>query len=98
MRTKRQIIFLFLVLTIAFAKAQNTNDWKNPQIIDINKEHTTATFSTYKNEADALQFKTTDSEIYGIGGDDSWGAKTHKKYIVDGNEAISFAFIISPIL
>ena len=63
MRTTRHLIFLHLVLTVAVAKAQNANDWENPQTIGINKEQTTATFSSYKNEDDALQFKTTDSEI-----------------------------------
>ena len=43
--------------------AQNQKDWENPQTIGINKEQTNATFSSYKDEADALKFKTTDSEI-----------------------------------
>ncbi len=38
MRTMRYPIFLLLVLTVAFAKVQNTNDWENPQIIGINKK------------------------------------------------------------
>ena len=38
-----------------------------------------------------------DSKIHGVGGDDSWGARTHKKYTVDGNQPISFGFIIKPI-
>ena len=63
MRTTRHLIFLLLVLTVAVAKAQNANDWENPQTIGINKEQATATFSSYKNEADALLFKTSNSEI-----------------------------------
>ena len=63
MRTIRYLIFLLLVLTVVFVKAQNTNDWENPQIIGVNKEQTTATLSSYKDEADAVLFKTTDSEI-----------------------------------
>jgi beta-galactosidase len=38
-----------------------------------------------------------DYKIHGVGGDDSWGARTHKKYTIDGNEPLSFGFIISPI-
>ena len=34
-----------------------------------------------------------DYKIHGVGGDDSWGGRTHKKYTIDGNEAISFEFI-----
>ena len=36
--------------------------------------------------------------IHGVGGNDSWSARTHKKYTIDGNQSISFGFIISPIL
>ena len=35
-----------------------------------------------------------DYKLHGVGGDDSWGAKTHKKYTIDGNDPISFGFII----
>ena len=63
MRTTRHLIFLHLVLTVAVAKAQNANDWENPQTIGINKEQTTATFSFYKNEVDAVLFITSNSEI-----------------------------------
>ena len=38
-----------------------------------------------------------DYRIHGVGGDDSWGARTHKKYTIDGNQPISFGFIINPI-
>lgn len=52
-------LFLFSFATIA----QNKKDWENPQTIGINKEQTTATFLSYKNEVDAVLLKTTDSEI-----------------------------------
>ncbi len=161
MRTTRHSIFLLLVLTVAFAKAQNANDWENPQIIGVNKEQTTAMFiGTYQStltnfitpyistqdnsnrcdtrvakftdksghgmeikgiqpfafrawpylesdlEAAKHDFEIThrdfininiDSKIHVVGGDDSWGARTHKKYTIDGNKAISFGFIFQPV-
>ncbi len=36
-----------------------------------------------------------DYKIHGVGGDDSWGAKTHDRYTIDGNQALKFGFIIS---
>ncbi len=36
-----------------------------------------------------------DYKVHGVGGDDSWGAETHRKYTVDGNNPISFGFIIN---
>lgn len=35
-----------------------------------------------------------DYKLHGVGGDDSWGAKTHAAYTIDGNKPISFGFII----
>ena len=135
----KQLISLLLSISPFFAIAQNSNDWENPQIIGINKEQTTATFSSYLKEEDALKFSETNNEkslngiwkfnwvakpeerpvgfynpefeiakrdfininidykIHGVGGDDSWGAKTHKEYTIDSNKPISFGFIISPI-
>ncbi|RIJ50849.1 DUF4981 domain-containing protein [Maribellus luteus] len=37
-----------------------------------------------------------DYKIHGVGGDDSWGARTHKKYTINGNKPVSFGFIILP--
>ncbi|WP_185957464.1 glycoside hydrolase family 2 TIM barrel-domain containing protein [Saccharicrinis carchari] len=53
---------ILLALAFVSIKAQNPNDWENPQIIGINKEQATATFSSYVKEADALGFKQTDTE------------------------------------
>jgi len=39
-----------------------------------------------------------DYKIHGVGGDNSWGARTHKKYTIDGNQPISFEFIIQAVL
>jgi len=63
MRTIRYLIILAIVLSLDLAKAQNTNDWENPQIIGINKEQTNATFSSYAEETDALLFNENHSEI-----------------------------------
>ncbi|MBR8535887.1 DUF4981 domain-containing protein [Carboxylicivirga sediminis] len=35
-----------------------------------------------------------DYKIHGVGGDDSWGARTHKEYWVDGNREYQFGFVI----
>ncbi|MBJ6368595.1 glycoside hydrolase family 2 TIM barrel-domain containing protein [Snuella sedimenti] len=35
-----------------------------------------------------------DYKLHGVGGDDSWGARTHKEYTINGNNPISFGFII----
>lgn len=35
-----------------------------------------------------------DYKLHGVGGDDSWGARTHKAYTIDGNKPISFGFIL----
>ena len=38
-----------------------------------------------------------DYKLHGVGGDDSWGAKTHKEYTIDGNKPISYGFILQKI-
>ena len=38
-----------------------------------------------------------DYKIHSVGGDDSWGARTHKKYTIDGNRPYSFGFIFNLI-
>jgi beta-galactosidase len=37
-----------------------------------------------------------DYKIHGVGGDDSWGARTHEEYTIDGNQALSFSFVLKP--
>ena len=37
-----------------------------------------------------------DYKIHGVGGDDSWGARTHEKYTIDGNKPYAFGFILKP--
>ena len=55
------ILLIFLILFMA--ETQETNDWENPQIIGINKEQASATFSSYAEKDDALLFKQPESEI-----------------------------------
>ncbi|WP_223552244.1 glycoside hydrolase family 2 TIM barrel-domain containing protein [Aestuariivivens sp. NBU2969] len=38
-----------------------------------------------------------DYKVHGVGGDDSWGARTHSEYTIDGNNPISFGFIIQKL-
>ncbi|WP_430973757.1 glycoside hydrolase family 2 TIM barrel-domain containing protein [Sunxiuqinia rutila] len=52
-----------LIISFFELKAQTINDWENPQIVGINKENTTATFSSYSKVQDALTFRHADSEL-----------------------------------
>ena len=57
------LLLMYLVLVCFLGNAQSKKDWENPKTISINKEQTSATFSSYKDETDALLFKTSNSEI-----------------------------------
>jgi beta-galactosidase len=35
-----------------------------------------------------------DMNIHGVGGDDTWGAKTMEKYTIPGNKPYSYGFIL----
>ena len=59
----RLVIIFLLSIVITDSYSQTQKDWENPNIIGVNKEYTTSTFSSYKNEGDALTFSKTDSEI-----------------------------------
>jgi beta-galactosidase len=38
-----------------------------------------------------------DYKIHGVGGDDSWGARTHKEYTIDGRDPLTCSFMIAPV-
>ncbi len=38
-----------------------------------------------------------DSKLHGVGGDNSWGARTHRKYTLPGNEPHELKFRLSPV-
>ncbi len=38
-----------------------------------------------------------DHQLHGVGGDNSWGARTHKQYTLPGNKPYKYSFVISPI-
>jgi beta-galactosidase len=38
-----------------------------------------------------------DYKLHGIGGDNSWGARTHQEYTIAGDKAYSLGFVISPV-
>ncbi|WP_242135593.1 glycoside hydrolase family 2 TIM barrel-domain containing protein [Aestuariivivens marinum] len=38
-----------------------------------------------------------DYKVHGVGGDDSWGARTHSEYTIDGNNPMSFGFVIQKL-
>lgn len=35
-----------------------------------------------------------DLNIHGVGGNDSWGARTLNKYTIDGNQSYSYGYIM----
>ncbi|MEM9352101.1 MAG: glycoside hydrolase family 2 TIM barrel-domain containing protein [Planctomycetota bacterium] len=37
-----------------------------------------------------------DWKLHGVGGDDSWGAKTHREYTLPGNQPHAFEFVLMP--
>ena len=37
-----------------------------------------------------------DLKVHGVGGDNSWGARTHEQYTLPGNESYSLSFRLSP--
>jgi len=39
-----------------------------------------------------------DSKLHGVGGDNSWGARTHPQYTIPGNKPQTLTFIIQPSL
>ncbi|HRX82173.1 MAG TPA: hypothetical protein P5307_24070, partial [Pirellulaceae bacterium] len=44
-------------------------------------------------------FNTTfiDSQLQGVGGDNSWGARTHRQYTLPGNKPHELGFVLQPI-
>ncbi len=39
-----------------------------------------------------------DRKLHGVGGDNSWGAKTHPKYTLSGNKDHDYTFVLLPAL
>ncbi|MBN1853345.1 MAG: DUF4981 domain-containing protein [Pirellulales bacterium] len=38
-----------------------------------------------------------DHQVHGVGGDNSWGARTHPQYTLPGNQPYQYTFILEPI-
>jgi beta-galactosidase len=38
-----------------------------------------------------------DHQLHGVGGDDSWGARTHPQYTLPGGESYRYGFTIIPV-
>ena len=38
-----------------------------------------------------------DLQLHGVGGDNSWGARTHPQYTLPGDKPYSYSFTISPM-
>jgi beta-galactosidase len=39
-----------------------------------------------------------DHQLHGVGGDNSWGARTHPQYTLPGDQAYRYSFTLAPIL
>ena len=64
------------------AKGYTNPDWENPNITDKNKEAARATSIPFANRKKAINSNISSSEYFKsmIGGDFSWGARTHPEY------------------
>ena len=38
-----------------------------------------------------------DWKLHGVGGDNSWGARTHSQYQLPGDQSYSLSFVIQPL-
>ena len=38
-----------------------------------------------------------DHQLHGVGGDNSWGARTHPQYTLPGGKSYRYAFTLSPV-
>lgn len=52
------------------------------------------TFELPRREFNAV---FVDSQLHGVGGDNSWGARTHPEYTLPGNQAYRLRFVIEPV-
>ena len=50
-------------------------------------------------ELPRLEFNTVfiDLRLHGVGGDNSWGARTHEEYTLPGNKPYQYSFTIEPV-
>ncbi|MCO6042300.1 DUF4981 domain-containing protein [Aeoliella sp. ICT_H6.2] len=55
--------------------------------------------ATHPHELPRRDFNTVfiDSHLHGVGGDNSWGAKTHREYTLPGNQSHELWFRLSPL-
>jgi beta-galactosidase len=54
--------------------------------------------ATHDYELPRREFNTVfiDSKLHGVGGDNSWGARTHPQYTLPGNQPYTLKFTIAP--
>ncbi len=38
-----------------------------------------------------------DHQLHGVGGDNSWGARTHPQYTLSGDQPYEYRFTVSPV-
>jgi beta-galactosidase len=38
-----------------------------------------------------------DDQLHGVGGDNSWGARTHVQYTLPGNQPYAYGFTLKPV-
>ncbi|MGI9455762.1 MAG: glycoside hydrolase family 2 TIM barrel-domain containing protein [Aeoliella sp.] len=56
--------------------------------------------SAHPYELPRREFNTVhiDQKVHGVGGDNSWGARTHKEYTIPGNQPREFSFRLIPVV
>ncbi len=78
-------------LKVSSAGGLNFATW--PYTLD-DLETATHDYQLPRREAITLNI---DHQLHGVGGDNSWGARTHPQYTLPGNQPYAFAFTLSPV-
>ena len=63
---------------------------------DLTSEDRTGPGHFYEIEKRDEVYLNLDLHQMGVGGDDSWGARTHAEFTMPGNEKYSYSFCLSP--
>jgi beta-galactosidase len=63
---------------------------------DLTSEDDTGPAHIYEVQARAETYLNLDWHQMGVGGDNSWGARTHEEFVIDGNQGCSYRFCLRP--
>ena len=97
---------LFGFMTVAVNYAQDLPEWQNPDVMEVNREDPHATRFSFDSFDQAIEGEKNASANYmtlnvdwkqmGVGGDNSWGARTHVEYLLRA-EPMKYSYVISPL-